>query len=147
MGLTFADIALERLLRRSVSKNTVKMSQDIVADGLNGIMNARKARKSSVRLRRYSKFLISILEIAKQEGFVKDYSTMGKELVIDFKLNKCNAIKPRFRVKSSEIEKYVKRYLPARDFGIIVISTSKGLMKHSDATDQGLGGFLIAYFF
>jgi len=123
------------------------MSQDIVSDGLNGIMNAKKARKSSVKLKRYSKFLISIIDIAKKEGFVKDYSIIGKELVINFKLNKCNAIKPRFRVKSSDIEKYVKRYLPARDFGIIVISTSNGLMKHSDAIEKGTGGFLIAYFF
>jgi len=41
------------------------MSQDVVADGLNQIMNAKKARKSNLTLNKYSNLLKKILDIAK----------------------------------------------------------------------------------
>ena len=55
------------------------------------------------------------------------------------------AIKPRFAVKATEYEKFEKRYLPAKGFGILIVSTVKGLMTHYEAKQQGLGGRLIAY--
>ena len=50
-------------------------------------------------------------------------------------------------VSKDEIEKYVKRYLPARNIGIIIISTSEGLMTHTTAIEKKLGGSLIAYIY
>ena len=44
------------------------MSQDIAADALNKMMNARKAGKDKVRVNYSSKLLISILAIAKLKG-------------------------------------------------------------------------------
>jgi small subunit ribosomal protein S8 len=46
-----------------------------------------------------------------------------------------------------EIESYMRRYLPARDMGILIISTNKGLLTHKQAYEQNLGGVLIAYFY
>lgn len=63
------------------------------------------------------------------------------------KLNECKAIRPRFYVTVKEIEKYVRRYLPARDFGYVIISTNKGLLTHNEAIEKNIGGSLIAYFF
>ena len=60
-------------------------------------------------------------------------------------INKCGVIKPRFSVKKNEYEKFEKRYLPAHGFGIIIVSTPKGLMMHDEAIEKGLGGKLIAY--
>ena len=37
------------------------------------------------------------------------------------------------------------RYLGAEGFGIIIVSTSEGVMIHSEAKKKGLGGRLIAY--
>ncbi len=61
------------------------------------------------------------------------------------KVNKCGAIKPRFSVKKGGFEKFEKRYLPAKNFGMIIVSTSKGLMMHDEAKKKGLGGRLISY--
>jgi len=44
-----------------------------------------------------------------------------------------------------EFEKFEKRYLPAKDFGFIVISTTKGLITLEEAREKGLGGRLIAF--
>jgi len=124
------------------------MSQDIIADALNNMINAKKAGKTSVSVTHHSKMLLSILAIAKLKGYVKAYKLDSNVLTIEFgKLNNCNAIKPRLVVQSSDIERYVKRYLPAKEIGVIVISTNQGIMTHQTAQDKNLGGNLIAFFY
>jgi len=131
-------------------KNIVKMSQDIVADALNMIKNAKRARKDSVKINRISNLLIEILKIMKQNDKIKKYKINSKEKSIEITLgdlSECKAIKPRFTVNKDQIEKYKRRYLPARDIGILIISTNKGLMTHEEAKEEGIGGSLIAYFY
>jgi len=124
------------------------MSQDTVADALNKIMNAQRAGKTEVVINRFSKTLTSVLAIAKLRGYVADYKIDGKKLTIKLGgINGCQAIKPRYTVQVPEIEKYVKRYLPAKHLGIIIISTSQGLMTHTTAIEKNIGGSLIAYFY
>lgn len=125
------------------------MSQDIVSDTLNQIMNAKKSGKTSVTVKRHSKFLVSVLAIGKLRGYIQNYTVNGKSLDIEIgpKLNACMAVKPRYLVRSSEIMKYARRYLPSRDMGIIVISSSSGLMTHHTALEQNKGGSIIAYFY
>ena len=123
------------------------MSQDIVSDGLNQIMNIKKARKSKVILSKYSKLLLNILDIAKAEGHL-DYSIEGKKLIVNIKqLNEFKAIKPRYTVSVKKINHYVRRFLPAKDFGFVIVSTNKGLIKHYEAEEKNLGGCLIAYIY
>ena len=47
------------------------MSQDIVADGLNQIMNAKRIGKTSLTIRRYSKVLLNLFEIMKSKGHIE----------------------------------------------------------------------------
>ena len=124
------------------------MSQDIVADTLNQMMNSLRAGKEEFEVQKHSRFLLSVLAIAKLKGYVESYSVDGKKLKIKLgKLNGCNAVKPRLVVKADEIERYIKRYLPSKNLGVIIVSTSKGLMTHQTAQDKNLGGSLIAYFY
>ena len=126
------------------------MSQDIVADALNMMRNAKKARKEIVKVNRTSKLLIEILKIMKQHGAVKKYKIDLKNKFVEITLGdfmECKAIKPRFTVKKDQIEKYKRRYLPARNIGAIIISTNKGLMIHEEAFEEAIGGSLIAYFY
>jgi len=126
------------------------MSQDIISDALNMIMNAKKSGKKEVAIARYSKFLLEILNIAKKAGYIEkcEIDEKEKKLIVHIgELNECRAIKPRFFVMVPEIEKYIRRYLPARNFGIIIVSTSKGLLTHEEAQEKKIGGSLIAYFY
>ena len=124
------------------------MSQDVIADALNKILNAAKAGKTVVSINRHSKLLLSVLAIAKLKDYLKNYRVENNVLNVEIsKLNFCKAIKPRFVVQVDEIEKYVKRYLPAREMGAIIISTSQGLMTHTTAQEKNIGGSLIAYFY
>ena len=60
-------------------------------------------------------------------------------------LNNCGVVKPRFSVTKAEYDKFEKRFLPAKDFGLIIISTSKGIMTLKEAREKGLGGKLLAF--
>jgi ribosomal protein S8 len=74
------------------------MSQDIVADTLNQMMNAKRAHKTTLQVKKHSKFLLAVLAIGKLKGYVKSYKTEGRNLDIEIGelLNACKAIKPRF---------------------------------------------------
>ena len=124
------------------------MSQDSVADALNQMMNCTKAGKKVVVVSHHPKLLLSVLAIAKLKGYVKSYNMESGKLKIELaRIMGCKAIKPRYMVSVSEIEKYEKRYLPAKNLGIIIISTSQGLMTHQTAIDKNIGGSLIAYMY
>ncbi len=124
------------------------MSQDIISDTLNQMMNVKKAGKSEVVVNRYSKVLINLLDIVKKIGYL-EYKIEGRKLRIKINnnLNEFKAIKPRYSVSVDKINKYVRRFLPARDFGFVIISTNKGMMLHQEAEEKNIGGCLIAYIF
>jgi small subunit ribosomal protein S8 len=126
------------------------MSQDVVADALNMIKNAKRAKKENLKILKISNLLIEILKIMKQNGAIKKYKIDSKEKSIEVTigdLTDCKAIKPRFTCNKDQIEKYRRRYLPARNLGIMIISTNKGLMTHEEAEEEKTGGSLIAYFY
>jgi small subunit ribosomal protein S8 len=125
------------------------MSHDVVSDALCKIMNAKKARKTEVFVSHYSKLLIGVLRIAKENGYIQSYGIEGdkKLKIVIGKLNRCNAIKPRFDIQSKDIDRYVRRYLPARNLGIIIISANTGLLIHQELIEKKLGGSLVAYFY
>ncbi len=124
------------------------MSHDTVADGLNQILNAKRARKDVVKLKHYSKLLISVLAIAKLRGYILDYKLEDKSLVVKIgTLIKCGPVKPRYMVTVGEIEDFTKIYLPSKNMGLLIISTSKGLMTHTTAIEKNIGGSLIAYIY
>lgn len=126
------------------------MSQDIVADALNMMRNAKKANKEVVKIKIISNLLIEVLKIMKQKGAVKKYKIDSKEKSIEVTLETlvdCKAIKPRFTCSKDQIEKYRRRYLPARNLGTVIISTNKGLITHEEAQEEQIGGCLIAYFY
>jgi|SRR3989338_6648013 len=126
------------------------MSQDVIADALNMIKNAKKSGKEIVEISRISNLLIEILKIMKQKETIKKYKIDSKKKSVEITigdLSECKAIKPRFTVDKSQIEKYRRRYLPSRDIGTIIISTNKGLMTHEEAQEEKIGGCLIAYFY
>ena len=126
------------------------MSQDVVSDGINIIRNANKAKKESAKIKRISNLLIEILKIMKQKGAIKKYKidSKGKSVEINIgSLSECKAIKPRFTVNKTQIEKYRRRYLPSRKIGTMILSANKGLMTHEEASEENIGGCLIAYFY
>ena len=123
---------------------------DPLADALSKINNAVISLNRTVTLKK-SKLLLNILDVLKENDYIGSYEVEddGRQGLVKVNLlgniNKCSVIKPRLPVKVEELEGYEKRFLPAKDFGILIISTSKGLMSQIGAKESNIGGTLIAY--
>lgn len=127
------------------------MMNDPLALALSNINNAEKIGKVRCTAKPVSKILKRILDIMKDYKYIGSYEVTedNKGGILDINLigaiNKVQVIKPRFSVQINTLEKFEKRYLPAKDFGILIISTSKGIMTNYEAKEKKLGGKLIAY--
>jgi len=60
-------------------------------------------------------------------------------------INNCGVIKPRFAVRRTDLEKFEARYLPAQDFGVLILTTTEGVISQTKAKQIGVGGKLLAY--
>ena len=125
------------------------MSQDIVADGLNQIMNAKRIEKRELVIKRCSKVLLNLFEMMKARGHIDfEVDVEAKSVRVKvLKLNECRAVKPRYYVGVADIDKYLRRFLPSRNFGTLVISTNKGMLDQKEAVKENLGGSVVAYFY
>lgn len=127
------------------------MLNDPLAAVLSKIMNAELVGKREVVIRPASKIVKKILSIMNEQGFLGSFEEVeegqGKKLKVNLvgNVNKCGVIKPRFSSKSRNLERWEKRYLPAKDFGLIFISTPQGVMTHQEAREKNSGGRLLAY--
>jgi small subunit ribosomal protein S8 len=126
-------------------------TRDWLSSVLNDIISCKNAGKMETVFIPVSKVMIEVLKILKEEGYIEDYQIEEekfKRVIIKIgRINKCGSIKPRFFVKKNEFEKYIRRYLPSRSLGILILSTNKGIMTHKKAMELGIGGCLMAYCF
>jgi small subunit ribosomal protein S8 len=126
---------------------------DPITDALTRIKNAEFTSKKECEVRPASKFLGELLKVAKENDYIESFKEKkeGKiaayTIKLNGKINTFKGIKPRYAVKKDNYEKYEKRYLPARDVGIIIVSTSQGVMTHNEAKKKGIGGRLVAYIY
>lgn len=128
-----------------------KTSTDPIADMLTRIRNAIAVRKSEVSLP-HSTIKENVAKILRDAGFVDSVKVEGekagfKSLVVTINAEGSNAriteiarlSTPGRRMYSSAAEIPVVK----RGRGIVVVSTSKGVMSGDDAKKQSLGGELI----
>ena len=143
----------KRIFLKFFTKKFRKMMHDLINDAISSIKNSERIGKAECVVRPVSKLLIEILGVFQKENYIGEfeYSDDNRGGSIKIKLTKnindCGVIKPRFQVKHYEFTKWEKRFLPSRDFGLLVMSTSKGVMSHRDANKMGIGGKLLAYIY
>ena len=127
------------------------MLNNPLANALSKILNSERLGKGSCTVSPVSKGIKKILEIMHHHKYLGSVENVteakGGILAVPLlgRINKCGVITPRFPVKLHDYEKYEKRYLPASNMGIIIISTSKGVMTHQEAKKKQIGGKLMAY--
>ena len=94
-----------------------------------------------------------MLSIMQKSGYVGEYEPLddgrggGYRIELVGAINRCGIINPRYSVQRSEYEKWESRYLPAQDFGLLIMSTNQGVMNHYEAKKERIGGRLLAYIF
>lgn len=126
------------------------MLQDTLADVMSTIKNADKIGKREC-VTRASNITRSVLQVLHDHNYIGtfDFVDDGKsgkfKIEMKGKIIDAKVIKPRFSVKADEFEKWEKRFLPAREFGLLILSTTKGVMDHKKAKEMNLGGKLVAF--
>lgn len=125
--------------------------QDPISDMFTRIRNAQMVSKKQVQMSS-SKLKTAICEVLQQEGYVKGYSVSDDKLPI-------LTIELKYHQGSPVIEliKRVSRpglrvYKACADLpkvlgglGVVIVSTSKGVMTGSAASKAGIGGEIIGY--
>ena len=127
------------------------MQHDPLNDAMSQINNAEKVGKSQCTVNPSSKLIGRVLKTMQDNGYIKEFEYLddgrsGKfQVTLNGNINKCGVIKPRFSVRKAELEKFESRYLPAQDFGVLILTTTEGVITHAQARDLGVGGRLLAY--
>ena len=126
---------------------------DPIADMLTRIRNGNQARHKVVEMPG-SKIKLAVLEVLKNEGFIKDVEFVkdDKQGLIKVQLKyadtKERVIKGIKRISKPGLKVYASSTdIPKvlNGLGVAILSTSKGVMTGKDARSQQVGGEVIAY--
>ncbi len=128
---------------------------DPLADVLTRIRNGQQARLFTVTSP-FSKFIEAVLSVLKKEGYICDYKKVDvgnnkAELKIELKytdgqpvINEIKTVSKPGRRVYSDVLKIKKVY---NGLGIVVLSTSKGVLSDHDARQANVGGEVLCYVF
>ncbi len=98
-----------------------------------------------------TKLLRAVLTKMQSHRYIKGYEEFkdGKfnalKVTLSKRINGIGVIKPRYPISGEDLQRYEMRYIPSRDFGILIVSTSEGIMTNKEAKEKKIGGRLIAY--
>lgn len=126
---------------------------DPLANALSNIYNNEERRKNECIISPASKLIGQVLRVMQKNGYIGEFEFIddgksGKFRVqLLGRINKCGAVKPRFPVKVDSIEAWERKFLPAREVGVIVMTTPKGVISHKEALNLRTGGRFLAYMF
>lgn len=124
---------------------------DPLSAALSKVLNCERIGRKECAIKPVSTMIKKVLEIMNAHKFIGTFKETddgrGGFIVVNLlgNINKCGSIKPRFPCALDDFTKFEKRYLLAKGFGIIIISTPGGLMTHEEAKKKKIGGKLIAY--
>lgn len=127
------------------------MKHDPLNDALSTINNAEQSGKLECEVKPASKLIGRVLKVMQDNGYIDSFEYMenGRGGVFRISLlgniNRCKVIKPRWTLQKHNIEEYESRYLPAQNFGVLIITTNQGVLSNNEAKELGIGGKLLAY--
>jgi len=126
------------------------MKHDPLADMFCVIKNSERTGRGEC-LVRVSRIIGEVLGVMESHKYIGKFELVpgerGRRYRIKLlgKINNCNVVRPRFSVKNREFIKWEKRFLPASDIGLLIVTTPKGVMDHKKAKQDGTGGKLLGF--
>ena len=128
---------------------------DPISDMITRIRNAQMRSLNNVKIPN-SKFRARILDVLKKEGYISDYKFLSEtknkgSLSVDLKYNDgLPVIKEIKRVSKPGRRIYARATsIPKiqNGLGIVIVSTSRGIMSDNDARSKNIGGEVICKVF
>ena len=150
-----AEVREARPPRRPVAPRKTRpkgggVPNDPVADLLTRVRNAAGARHETVTVPP-SRTKLEIAKILKAEGFIAGFEQASpRELVLRMKYvgGKVPAVSGLRRISKPGLRVYARKTEMPRvlgGLGIVIVSTSSGVMTGREAQKRGLGGEVLAY--
>jgi small subunit ribosomal protein S8 len=127
------------------------MQHDLLNDALVALRHADREGHAKVSLGPASSLIGEVLRIFREHHFIDEFAFVPSgrggsyDVTMSRRINACGVIKPRVSVRARSMEKYEARFLPAQDFGLLLLSTNQGLMTQVEAREKKVGGRLLAY--
>lgn len=123
-----------------------------LADSMNMIKNAERARKNEVVISPASKILQQVLRIFQKYAYIGEFERyedgrQGKfKIALLGKINHCAGLM-RLNYKTSQYEALERKLLLAPGFGLIILTTNQGIMTMKEAEEKNIGGHTLCYIY
>jgi len=127
------------------------MTRDLLNDALLALRHADRDGRPRVEIAPTSKLIGEVLRLFREHGYLEEFAFVptgrgGKyEVTLSRRINSCGVVKPRLSVRYEDLERFESRFLPAQDFGLLVLSTNHGVVGQAQAREMKIGGRLLAY--
>ena len=98
-----------------------------------------------------SKIATAVLQSMQKNKYIGEFEFIDDGIAGKFKIqllgriNRCGVISPRYSVNKNSYTRWERQFLPAVGVGILIVSTSQGVMSHAEAQEKGVGGRLVGY--
>jgi len=119
-----------------------------LADACTQMKNAEMARKKEVIITPASKLLQRVLRIYQKHAYIGEFERyddgrQGKfKIALLGRINECKALL-RLNYKAHQLNTLEKQYLPAPGLGLIILTTSQGIMTINEAVEKNIGGMTL----
>lgn len=131
------------------------MVTDPIADMLTRIRNANNARHPEVRIPS-SRLKVELARVLRDEGYIASFETepspggVGETLHVVFKArpDRLRVISGVKRISRPGLRVYARKTEIPRvlgGLGVVVLSTSRGVMSGREASREGVGGEVLCY--
>ena len=121
---------------------------DFIANALTSIRNAQAVSKERVKIP-FSSLVWNIIKVLEKKCFIEEVSKRGRNLnkFIDLKIKYDESGQPFIRGLKRISKQGQRIYIASKDirsvrsgYGIVIISTPKGVMTGQEAKKKNLGG-------
>ncbi len=125
---------------------------DHLSDALNTFKTHETVGQTTCTVKA-TKLIKEVLTLLQELKYIKEFLLVetGRGGVFSVELggriNNCGTIKPRYPVKRNEWARMEQQYIPGVGVGLLIVSTSQGIMTNMEAQKRKVGGRLIAYIY
>ena len=126
-------------------------ANNILANLFSTMYNNELRNKKECLVVPSSNLATKVLKTMQTNKYIGEFETIddgiGGKIRIQLlgRINRCGIISPRFAVKTKEFGKWERQYLPAVGIGVLIVSTSQGVLSHKETQEKQIGGRLIGY--
>lgn len=127
---------------------------DTLANALTTLKNSELRGRREAVIMPASKLIAMVLRVLQKYGYVGEFEYIddgrsGKiKVQLLGRINNAGVVRPRVPINYTELRSmpdWLKEILPSRDIGLLIISTSQGVVSHKEALERKIGGILLAY--